>query len=441
MTEICRVVEEAKHTAREQRAARNKPQPWIVLKLMVFITTGIMIYAGYVYIGRFCVDMILRKRSGGSKGTGIALLVIFCPLYLWMLWAYARVVLTPPGFARDYVTQSPPPVFPPQPFMPAPLDSISDTIRGSSYEQMSPGHTDPNAGVLDAIPSPPTITSAVPTVVNKSSSPGSGEEKQVQSRTQKDLERAAKYYATRRPPTTPALAPEYRYCSRDLFIKPYRAHHCRACGTCVLKYDHHCPWIGQCVGARNHKFFLNFNLATAVFTSYTLATLVAYTVRSSNAGDDLDVQQIVIIALSGLFFIFTSTLFISHARLLMVSQTTVESLEVRAIKEREDAMLDQVFSVWEIANKQRVRKEWDKEWGRIGREGNVWWLGSAMKGWEDTMGSRGRTRENPWGWASWVFPLGLNRKKEEVGVDYPVNPRFDDKGRWRRRSEWPESLQ
>lgn len=48
-------------------------------------------------------------------------------------------------------------------------------------------------------------------------------------------------YIARRPPTTPVLEPLHRYCDKDGFVKPYRAHHCRNCGTCVLKYDHHCP--------------------------------------------------------------------------------------------------------------------------------------------------------------------------------------------------------
>ena len=35
----------------------------------------------------------------------------------------------------------------------------------------------------------------------------------------------------RRPPQHPALLPEYRYCYKDGFVKPMRAHHCRICGT------------------------------------------------------------------------------------------------------------------------------------------------------------------------------------------------------------------
>ncbi|XP_061459539.1 palmitoyltransferase ZDHHC12 isoform X2 [Rhineura floridana] len=38
--------------------------------------------------------------------------------------------------------------------------------------------------------------------------------------------------------------------------QPMRARHCQACRHCVRRYDHHCPWIENCVGERNHSVFI-----------------------------------------------------------------------------------------------------------------------------------------------------------------------------------------
>lgn len=47
-----------------------------------------------------------------------------------------------------------------------------------------------------------------------------------------------------------------------------------------------------------------------------------------------------------------------------------------------------------VAHRARIRtvKSWDEEWGKLKTEGNIWWLGSPRKNWEQTMG------KNPWGW-------------------------------------------
>ncbi|EPY33789.1 hypothetical protein STCU_01977 [Strigomonas culicis] len=55
--------------------------------------------------------------------------------------------------------------------------------------------------------------------------------------------------------------------------KPPRAHHCSRCNFCVLKYDHHCPWLGQCVGFFNYKNYLLVLLYAWLLTSWVLLLL------------------------------------------------------------------------------------------------------------------------------------------------------------------------
>ncbi|XP_039118677.1 probable protein S-acyltransferase 14 [Dioscorea cayenensis subsp. rotundata] len=54
--------------------------------------------------------------------------------------------------------------------------------------------------------------------------------------------------------------PRIKFCWKCNQLKPPHCHHCSVCGRCVLKMDHHCVWVVNCVGALNYKFFLLFLL-------------------------------------------------------------------------------------------------------------------------------------------------------------------------------------
>jgi palmitoyltransferase ZDHHC2/15/20 len=68
---------------------------------------------------------------------------------------------------------------------------------------------------------------------------------------------------------------EERYCKKCMLSKPDRAHHCSICKRCVLRMDHHCPWVMNCIGFGNYKLFLVFIFWGFVYSLTIMILMIA----------------------------------------------------------------------------------------------------------------------------------------------------------------------
>ncbi|KAF2774173.1 Palmitoyltransferase akr1, ankyrin repeat-containing protein akr1 [Teratosphaeria nubilosa] len=69
---------------------------------------------------------------------------------------------------------------------------------------------------------------------------------------------------------------EAHFCTQCMIRKPLRSKHCRKCGRCVAREDHHCPWVDNCVGINNHKHFLLYVIFMIIGISLNVRLTIAY---------------------------------------------------------------------------------------------------------------------------------------------------------------------
>jgi len=181
-----------------------------------------------------------------------------------------------------------------------------------------------------------------------------------------------------------------KYCRSCRKPKPPRAHHCHICKKCVLKMDHHCPWVANCVGHGNYKYFLLFLFYLFIGCAYiVVVTLPAFFTKTDRPlRIEHEGPALFALVLCASAFFAIALMLCLHSYLVSTNQSTIELYYNRKQSKVAKSRGEIFFNLYDMGTK----KNFESVFG-VGRY-----------------------------WFSWLLP----GKPPGDGLAFAMRPGFDD---------------
>jgi hypothetical protein len=180
-----------------------------------------------------------------------------------------------------------------------------------------------------------------------------------------------------------------RFCRKSQCIKPDRSHYDSMTKQLVLKMDHYCPWVANCIGYSNYKYFVMFLFYAIVYCfcimGLTLHPFLQVWTSNGNSSDSsftssFRLQSMFVFMAASIFSLSLAFLFSMHLYLISTNRTTIE-----------------LYSAPVIENL-----------GGLKHAYNI----SCLKNWKQVCG------ENV---LLWFFPVKTNPEECDGGHKFPLN--------------------
>jgi len=209
-----------------------------------------------------------------------------------------------------------------------------------------------------------------------------------------------------------------KWCKKCWAPKPERAHHCSLCRRCVLKMDHHCPWIAyKCIGHWTYPAFVHFLACVTLLAVYmgsvsSLAIYYAFT-NPFNVDETTPVHALMLSFAGIIITLVVGSFLIYHLYLITTNQTTLENLSPFLLLRQLPKMPDAPDTLTEHQLSYAQRRIVKRAHGHI-RLYDVGW----KKNWAQVFGW-----EREYGWVSRLLIGGATKGDGRI---FMRSPRADD---------------